>query len=121
MPQVVISDRGTVFVSKFMQDLYKLFQIKMNTSTAFHPQTDGQIERVNQEVEKYLRIFVNHLQNDWVEWLSLAAFAHNNHTHSAMGKSLFQVNYGYNANVQPGAKPQAPFRTPASTMFISQM
>ncbi len=86
MPQVVISDRGTVFVSKFMKDLYDLLQIKANASTAYHPQTDGQTERVNQEVEKYLRIFVNHLQDDWVEWLSLAAFAHNNRVHSATGK-----------------------------------
>ncbi len=121
MPQVVISDQGTVFVSKFMKDLYDLLQIKANTSTTWHPQTDGQTERVNQEVEKYLRIFINHLQDDWVEWLSLTTFAHNNHTHSAMGKSPFEVNYGYNANVLPGAKPQAPFHTPASTMFISQM
>ncbi len=121
MPQVVISDRGTVFVSKFMKDLYDLLQIKANTSTAYHPQTDGQTERVNQEVEKYLRIFVNHLQDDWVEWLSLAAFAHNNRIHSATGKSPFEVNYGYNAEILPGAKPKAPFRTPASTTFVSEM
>ncbi len=121
MPQVVISNRGTMFVSKFMKDLYDLLQIKANPSTTYHPQTDGQTERVNQEVEKYLRIFVNHLQDDWVEWLSLAAFAHNNRTHSATGKSPFEVNYGYNGNVLPGAKPQAPFHTPASTMFVSQM
>ncbi len=121
MPQVVTSDRGTVFVSKFMKDLYDLLQIKANTSTAYHPQTDGQTERVNQEVEKYLRIFVNHLQDDWVEWLSLAAFAHNNHVHSATSKSPFKVNYGYNAEILPGAKPKAPFRTPASTTFISEM
>ncbi len=44
MPQVVISDQGTVFVSKFMKDLYDLLQIKANMSTAFHPQTDGQME-----------------------------------------------------------------------------
>ncbi len=121
MPQVVISDRGTVFISKFMKDLYDLLQIKANTSTTYHPQTDGQTERVNQEVEKYLRIFVNHLQDDWVEWLSLTTFTHNNRIHSATGKSPFEVNYGYNANVLPGAKPQAPFRTPALTTFVSQM
>ncbi len=78
MPQVVISDQGTMFISKFMKDLYNLLQIKSNASTAYHPQTDGQMEQVNQEVEKYLRIFVNHLQDDWVEWLLLAAFTHNN-------------------------------------------
>ncbi len=54
MPQVIISDRGTVFVSKFMKDLYDLLQIKANASMAFHLQTDGQTEQVNQEVEKYL-------------------------------------------------------------------
>ncbi len=121
MPQVVISDQGTVFVSKFMQDLYNLLQIKSNTSTAFHPQTDRQTEWVNQEVEKYLCLFVNHLQDDWVEWLSLASFAHNNCTHSATGKSPFEVNYGYNAHVLPGAKPQTPFRTLTSTTFVSKM
>ncbi len=93
MLQVVISDRGTVFISKFMKDLYDLLQIKANASMAFHPQTDEQTEQVNQEVEKYLRIFINHLQDNWVEWLSLAAFTHNNHTHSATGKSPFEVNY----------------------------
>ncbi len=121
MPQVVISDRGTVFVSKFMKDRYDLLQIKANVSTAYHPQTDGQTEQVNQEVEKYLWIFVNHLQDDWAKWLSLVAFTHNNRVHSAMGKSPFEINYGYNAEILPGAKPQAPFRTPASTTFVSQM
>ncbi len=121
MPQVVISDRGTVFVSKFMKDLYDLLQIKGNFSTAYHPQTDGQTERVNQEVEKYLRMFVNHLQTDWAEWLSLAAFAHNNRTHSSTGKSPFEVNYGYNPAVLPGTKSTAPFRTPASDTFVSKM
>ncbi len=112
MPQVVISDRALCLFSKFMKDLYDLLQIKANLSTTYHPQTMARQERVNQEVEKYLRIFVNHLQDDWVEWLLLATFTHNNHAHSAMGKSPFEVNYGYNANVLPGAKPQAPFCYP---------
>ncbi len=109
MPQVVISDWGTVFVSKFMNALYDLLQIKGNTSTAFHPQMDRQTERVNQEIKKYLCIFVNHLQTDWAEWLSLAAFAHNNRMHSSTGKSPFEVNYGYNPAILPGAKPTVPF------------
>ncbi len=103
MPQVVISDKGTVFVSKFMKDLYDLLQIKGNASMAFHPQTDGQTERVNQEVKKYLCIFINHLQTDWAEWLSLTAFAHNNRVHLATGKSPFKVNYGYTADEPPGS------------------
>ncbi len=120
MPQVVISDQGTIFMSKFMEDLYDLLQVKGNASTAYHPQTDGQTERVNQEIEKYLCMFVNYLQTNWAEWLSLAAFAHNNHTHST-GKSPFEVNYGYNPAVLPGTKSTAPFRTPASDTFVSKM
>ncbi len=65
MPQVVISDRGPQFVSKFMKELYRLLNITPNALTAWHPQTDGQTERVNQEIEKYLRIFVNYRQDDW--------------------------------------------------------
>ncbi len=91
MPQVVISDRGPQFVSKFMKELYQLLNITPNASTAWHPQTDGQTERVNQEIEKYLRIFVNYRQDNWTDWLLLTEFAHNNRVHSATGKSPFFV------------------------------
>ncbi len=121
MPQIIISDRGTQFVSRFMKDLYDLLQIRSNASTAFHPQTDGQTEHVNQEIEEYLHIFINHLQTDWVDWLPLAMVAHNNRTHSSTGKSPFQVNHGFNPNIVSGIKPQSPFRTPASNTFISKM
>ncbi len=56
-----------------------------------------------------------------MEWLLLAAFTHNNHTHSATGKSPFEVNYSYNAHVLPGAKAQTLFWTPALTTFVSKM
>ena len=52
-----------------MKELYRMLDITQNASTAFHPQTDGQTERVNQEVEKYLRIFINYHQDDWADWL----------------------------------------------------
>ncbi|SJL08320.1 uncharacterized protein ARMOST_11683 [Armillaria ostoyae] len=86
MPQVVISDRGSQFVLEFMKELYQMLDIKQNASTASHPQTDGQMEQVNQEVEKYLCIFINHRQDDWADWLPLAEFAYNNRTHSATGQ-----------------------------------
>ena len=68
--------------------------VKANPSTAFHPQTDGQMERVNQEIEVYLRAYVDHLQDDWAEWLSTAEFALNNHQHSATGQTPFFLEYG---------------------------
>ncbi|SJL08416.1 uncharacterized protein ARMOST_11779 [Armillaria ostoyae] len=79
MPVTVISDQGPQFVSKFLKDLYIMLQIKGNMSTAFHLQTNGQTECANQEIEKYLRIFINHRQTDWPDWLPLAASQHNNH------------------------------------------
>lgn len=60
MPTVVISDRGPQFVSQFMKDLYQLLDITPNMSMTFHPQTDRQTERVNQELEGYLRLFVEY-------------------------------------------------------------
>jgi transposase InsO family protein len=58
-PRVVVSDRGPQFVTTFTRELYKLLGIKLATSTAYHPQTDGQTERVNQVLEGYLRIFTS--------------------------------------------------------------
>jgi transposase InsO family protein len=77
LSEVVISDRGMQFVGHFMRDLLKLLRIKSNASTAYHPQTDGQTERVNQNIEQYLRVFTNFLQDDWADWLTLAEFNHN--------------------------------------------
>ena len=56
----IIHDRGPQFDAKFMKELYHLLCIKGNPSTAYHPQTDGQTEQVNQELEQYLRLYVNH-------------------------------------------------------------
>lgn len=70
----IISNRGPQFVSKFLKNLYALLGIKGNPSTGYHPQTDRQVERINQEIEQYLRIFINHHQSDWVDWLPMAAF-----------------------------------------------
>ena len=71
-------------MSQFMRKLYRLLSIKVTALTAYHPQTDGQTEHVNQELEQYLRVFVNERQDDWDEWLPMAEFAYNNHIHSSM-------------------------------------
>ena len=84
-----------------MKELYKLLHIEGNPSTAYHPQTDGQTERVNQELELYLRMYINHRQTDWSEWLSMAEFAYNNQKHSSTKLSPFYVNTGLNP-LDPG-------------------
>lgn len=97
LPDRIFSDRDTTFLSNFSRALFQRLGIKQNASTAFHPQTDGQTERVNQELEGYLRIFINHRQSDWSEWLPLAAFAHRNREHSSTGFSPFYMTHGYHA------------------------
>ena len=59
----------------------------------FHPQTDGQTKRVNQELEQYLRMFINHRQKQWPDWLGTAEFAYNNKVHSSTKISPFRANY----------------------------
>lgn len=83
LPEVTISDRGPQFVSHLMRELSGMLGISIAASTAYHPQSDGQTERVNQEVEQFLRLYVNHLQDDWEEWLPIAEFAYNNRIHSS--------------------------------------
>jgi len=68
--------------------------IKSKLSTAFHPQTDGQTERVNQELEQYLRMFIDHRQEQWHDWLGMVEFAYNNKMHSSTKVLPFKANYG---------------------------
>ncbi|SJL16931.1 uncharacterized protein ARMOST_20463 [Armillaria ostoyae] len=90
-------------------------------STAFHPQMDGQTECVNQEVKKYLHIFISHRQDDWTDWLPLAEFAYNNRVHSATGKSPFMVLYGCNPHVLPDSPHPANSKVPAASDFSKVM
>jgi hypothetical protein len=115
----LIIDRGPQFAAQFMKDLHKLTGVKGNLSTAYHPQMDGQTERMNQEVEQYLQIFVSHRQNDWFEWLSCAEFSYNNKVHSATGFSPFYVNYGKHPNT--GVTPQRTVKSHGAEQFVEKM
>ena len=78
LPRKLVSDRGTQFVADVMKELYRLLGIEHNPSSAAHPQTDGQTERMNQEIETFLRIYTNYRQDDWVDWLAIQEFCYNN-------------------------------------------
>jgi len=75
-----------------MKELNKMLGIKTKLSTAYHSQTDGQTERVNQELEQYLCMFIDHRQEQWPEWLEMMEFAYNNKIHSATKVSSFRAN-----------------------------
>jgi len=88
----VISDRGPQFVAHFTRELYCLLGIKLASSMAWHP--DGQMERINQELDQYLWLFVNEQQDDWYDLLPMVEFQHNNHVHSATQQPLFLLDTG---------------------------
>jgi len=79
-----------------MKKLNQMLEIDTKLSTAFHPQTDGQTERMNQELEQYLRMFINHRQEQWPEWLGTAEFAYNNKMYTGTKVSPFQANHRQN-------------------------
>jgi len=94
LPESIISDRGPQFATGLIRELNEILEIKSKLSTAFHPQTDGQMERVNQELEQYLRMFINHRQEQWPEWLGTTEFAYNNKMYLSMQMTPFKANYG---------------------------
>jgi hypothetical protein len=119
LPEQVISDRGPQFVSGFLKELYNVLGIQMAASTAYHPQTDGQTERANQEIEQYLRLFVNHRQDDWAEWLPLAEFAHNNRVQASTRQTPFMLNTGRHPRL--GVEPLRESRNEAVDSFVSRL
>ena len=94
LPKDVISDHGSVFVGKFFSELLTLIGTKHNRSTAFHPQSDGQTERVNRVLEDTLRHFVAGRHGDWERYLPTAEFAINNALHESIKTTPFRLNYG---------------------------
>jgi len=90
----VISDHRPQFVARFTKELYCLLGIKLVSSTVWYPQTDGQTERVNQELDQYLQLFVNERQDNWYNLLPMAEFQHNNHVYSATQQPPFLLDTG---------------------------
>ena len=82
--------------------LCKRLKIDVRLSTAYHPETDGQTERANQDVERGLRTYVNHLQDDWVRWLPMVEFADNDAISSSTGLTPFYLNKGFNPRLSFG-------------------
>ncbi|MBW0552197.1 hypothetical protein O181_091912 [Austropuccinia psidii MF-1] len=89
LPVSIVSDRGSLFVSSFWTQSCQQLKISRDLSTAFHPETDGQTDRVNQILGQYLCIYVSYHQDDWYTWLPLAEFAYNNAEDSSTKQSPF--------------------------------
>ena len=95
LPDIIVSDRGSQFVSAFWEHLTSSPSIKRKLSNAYHPQTHGQMERANQDPENHLRRYVSWTQDDWAHWLSVAELAANSAPSATTGISPFHAVYGY--------------------------
>ncbi|GMI89777.1 hypothetical protein HRI_002647000 [Hibiscus trionum] len=94
LPGDIICDRDKVFMSLFWRELFQKLGVKIKPSTAYHPQTDGQTEKVNQCLEAYLRCMSGEKPKEWGNWLHLAEWWYNTSFHSAIQTTPYQALYG---------------------------
>jgi transposase InsO family protein len=95
VPKTIISDHGAPFIARFWEQLQYSLGTKLIRSSAYHPQTDGQIERVNQILEDMLRAYVIQYGKNWDNCLSLAEFSYNNSYRSSLKMAPFEALYGH--------------------------
>jgi hypothetical protein len=99
VPEHITLDCGSEFVSRFFRSLGTALDMKLHFTSDYHPEGDGQTERINQTLEQYLRIFTNYQQDNWSDLLPLAEFAYNNSPNASTGVSPFFANKGYHPNI----------------------
>ncbi|PRP72842.1 retrotransposable element protein, partial [Planoprotostelium fungivorum] len=104
IPEKIVSDRGTQFTAEFWTSFWKQMGTKHSMSTAYHPQSDGQTERVNSVLNQYLRVYCSYLQDDWVPLLATAEFAYNNSVHTSTGVTPFFANQRLHPNTGRGSR-----------------
>jgi transposase InsO family protein len=94
VPKTILSDRGPQFVSKFWEELHKSLGTNLLHSLAYHPQTSGQTERVNQILEDILRACVLEFPQKWDDCLPSAEFPYNNSYQESIKMALFEALHG---------------------------
>lgn len=104
LPDDFVSDRDTRFTSRFWKEFVAALEIRLRMSTSFHPQTDGQTERMNRLIEETLRHYVNPTQSDWDEHLPMVEFAINDSKNASIGTTPFRLNYTWDVKLPPAPK-----------------
>jgi hypothetical protein len=119
MPREVVSDRGPQFNNKFWEHVCQRLRLDRRMSSAYHPQTNGQTERMNRVIEEMLRSYISPSQRDWHEWLPLVEFAINNSWQESIGTTPFFLNYGEHP-LTP-ADLDLPARVPKAAQFAGDI
>jgi len=94
-PDTIVSDRGPQFISEFWTEFCRILGIKLKLSTAYHPQTDGQTEIMNQYLDQRLRPFINYHQDNWSDLLPVMDYAQATLPHDSTGLAPFYIEFGY--------------------------
>ena len=123
LPTAIVSDRDPRFTSAFWQEVCRITGCKQHMSTAFHPQSDGQTERMNRTLEDVLRHYVGNGGADWAEHLDAAEYAINTSWQESVQETPFFLNYGRHPNSVVGlaARMAMPERSPAAKAFVASM
>ena len=119
LPESIISDGGPQFAAGIIWELNRILGIKSKLSIVFHPQTNRQTERVNQELEQYLRMFINYRQEQWSDWLETAEFVYNNKMHSSTKISPFKANYRQDSRMEFEVRRKGKYK--GIEKFVTQM
>lgn len=98
-PNIILSDQGANFMSNFMKELCKLLKIEKISTSAYHPQSNGTLERSHRTLGEYLRNYTNGDTANWDEWLPFAMFCYNSTPHVTTNLMPFEVLYGYKPNI----------------------
>jgi transposase InsO family protein len=114
LPDTIVSDRGPQFVSKFWRRFHSLMGTSTDLSSGYHPQTNGQAERVNQVLEQYLRCFTTYNQANWLILLPYAELAYNNADHESSKFSPFFATFGFHPRISFDQLPVSPSQVPAA-------
>ncbi len=118
LPIDVVSDRGPQFVSRFWREFCKLLGATVSLSSGFHPQSNGQTERANQDLERTLRCVVSKNPSSWSQQLSMVEYAHNTLPVSSTGLSPFECSVGYQPPIFPSLESEV--AVPSAHAFVQR-
>lgn len=99
VPKKLVTDRGTNFTSKLFEHLCKLLRVEQVQTSAYHPQSNGALERCHRTLKEYLRSYVCENLNDWDDYLSQFCFTYNTSAHSSTGYSPYELMFGHKAEL----------------------
>lgn len=128
LPKTIVSDRDPKFTSSFWRSLFELLETRLHLSTAYHPQTDGQTERVNRTLCDMLRQYTGPNQATWDKYLASMEFAYNSSHHPSINSTPFLLNYGFEPRAprdlissDMNSRQHRPCNNPTSEDFVMSM